>query len=502
MADSTSKSNYTHLLKSTGILGFSQVIAIAITMIRTKLLAYLLGAEGYGIISIYNRLIELVGATCTAGVNMGGVRELADRKSRNELDEIDKIISLIRFWIIFSSSIVIIIFIFAAKHISYLQFGTEAYSTKVIIIGFAALFTNFYNISLSFLSGLREVKKTAKSQILAAVWGLVLALPIIYFFREDGIEWSILIVAMANAGVMMYFTKKLNIHWNLPGKEETKIKVRAIFKVAMSYAVPGILASIFLYLTGIYLQKEFDLATMGIYQACIVLSTVYIQLLIKAMSTDYFPSLMTCKDDNAAFNRKIAEQIEFGVAAAAIGVFATYIFAPYILQLFYTKSFVVGTDILRWQIIAVFLRMMEFPLGFATTAKGKNLHYLIIQSVYIILEFAVLVLFTKLFGTNGLGICYFVSYFVFFIFRYFSVNHYSGFKLTTLLKKQLLVIASLLTVMITTTLMLTTLIATLLNSLVLIGLIAWTYRMLRHDMHIEPFQLLRKLIATKKDRNE
>jgi O-antigen/teichoic acid export membrane protein len=226
-----------------------------------------------------------------------------------------------------------------------------------------------------------------------------------------------------------------------------------------------------------------------------VLSTIYVQTIINAMGTDFLPSLVEKRDNNQAFNQHISQQIELGVLIASIGVIATYILAPYVLRLFYSKEFLPGTYILRWQVLAVFLRVMEYPLGFATTAKGKNLFYLILQSVYICFEFGLLLLFTQLFGFKGLGFCYLSSYSIFLVVRYFSVKHFCGYKFTWLIKKQVLAIVTVLILILLTNHFCNTGISLIVNLTILLLFSWWSYRILTNHMEIYPRQILGVILS-------
>lgn len=486
---------YKRMIKSSSILGFSQIIAIAFTVVRTKIIALLLGSSGYGLFSVYSRLMDFANASCQMGMGIGGVSQISQARARNQLSEVQKFVSVLRFWIIFTSSIVFFVVILFSHSISLWQFGSEAYSNKLIIIAFAIVFANFYNMHISLLTGLREIKKIALAQVLSALGGLVLALPFIYFFRKNGIEWSILVVSFANALVMFLFLRKLKMKMFFIPKAEVWLKFKAISKVGLSYAIPGVLYTLFLYLTNIYLQQKFDLKAVGIYQSCLVLSTIYVQTIISSMSTDYLPSLMEKKDDDNAFNRRISQQIELGVLAASVGVFATYILAPYVLRLFYSKEFLPGTEILRWQVLAVFLRVMEYPLGAATTAKEKNLFYLILQSIYLTFEFGVLILFTQLFGFKGLGFCYLVSYSIFLFIRYFSMKRFCNYQFSALIKKQLMVIACVLTVMLTVDYFCVSLLSLIVNSFVVCLFVLWAYKILTKEMNIYPIEIINAFLS-------
>ena len=62
------KNIYRTIVKATGLFGGTQVFTILCSIIKTKLVAIWLGAEGVGIIGLYNNTVEMISSVCRIGV--------------------------------------------------------------------------------------------------------------------------------------------------------------------------------------------------------------------------------------------------------------------------------------------------------------------------------------------------------------------------------------------------------------------------------------------------
>ena len=67
MSEKGSVSTYRRIVKSTGLLGGVQVIGIICSFVKVKFIAIWLGAEGVGIINLYNAALEMIAAVTGLG---------------------------------------------------------------------------------------------------------------------------------------------------------------------------------------------------------------------------------------------------------------------------------------------------------------------------------------------------------------------------------------------------------------------------------------------------
>ena len=126
----------------------------------------------------------------------------------------------------------------------------------------------------------------------------------------------------------------------------------------------------------------------------------------------------------------VNQQTEVGLLIAAPGILATLTFAPLIIQIFYSASFTPAYEVLRWQIMGIFLRVVCWPMGFVLLAKGKGKLFfwteLAANAAHVTLAWAGM----KFFGLKGTGMALFALYVFDTVMILAVVNHVSSFTWT------------------------------------------------------------------------
>jgi len=75
---------YGQILKSSAMVGGSQVLNILIGMVRTKAMAVMLGPAGFGLFGLYSSVVSLAQTFAGMGINSSGVRQIAAAASYRE----------------------------------------------------------------------------------------------------------------------------------------------------------------------------------------------------------------------------------------------------------------------------------------------------------------------------------------------------------------------------------------------------------------------------------
>ncbi len=65
------------ILKSTGLIGGSNIFTILIRVVQNKVVAILLGPTGVGIVSLFNSTISAIQSLSSLGLNISAVREVS-----------------------------------------------------------------------------------------------------------------------------------------------------------------------------------------------------------------------------------------------------------------------------------------------------------------------------------------------------------------------------------------------------------------------------------------
>src|ERR1700721_2511591 len=78
------KGTYGQIVKSSALVGGSSVLNIAIGIVRTKVMAVLLGPAGFGLFGLYGSIVTLTQTLAGMGVNSSGVRQIAEAASSGD----------------------------------------------------------------------------------------------------------------------------------------------------------------------------------------------------------------------------------------------------------------------------------------------------------------------------------------------------------------------------------------------------------------------------------
>lgn len=406
-------SSHKEIAKNSGIIGLVHIIKIIFGLIQNKVLAILVGPIGFGIWGMYNTFIEMISTFSTLGLDQSGVRQIA-KDSDNTLST-SKCIWIFRRAILIISIIATLLSICFAKIISKSLFQTDQYYWGVIIISFVILFNGISKGNIAILNGLRHIKYLSISQIWGAILGAMAAILAITVYGRKGIPLFLVVTGLTIAFTTWWYVRKLRLTETKPSFREAKHILKSLLIIGIGFSISGAIYTFTTYLSRLYLITQFDIGAVGIYQSSWTISNLYIGTILMAMGVDFMPRLMKTIQDPMTARQMISEQLEFGILFSSIGVLAILVFSPLVLHIFYSPEFIVGTPIIRWQVLGVAMRVIGFVFGYVIMAYNKVWMYIVAQFIVYILDYLLLILFSKLMGFNGLGVNYFISYIVYIL---------------------------------------------------------------------------------------
>lgn len=428
-------SSYKEIVKSTGVIAFVKIFTIAFGIIRAKAIALLVGTAGFGYYSIFTGFSEMFSTFSTLGVDQSGVREIAKSHNSGNEEEIATTRHAIKYTILFAAMISCIIAVIFSKWISEFLFGTDSYYVGVIIVTCGTLFNCVARGQMAVLNGLRQINRLAYCQIVGACTGSLGAVFFIYFIGEEGIPWAISLVAVALFLSTLYYEKKNKFIKKIITLPGYYCEIKKLLGLGLCLSLSGVIATVVANFSMIFIRKELGIDVVGLYQSSWTISNLYIGTILGAMGVDFLPRLMGIIDDKKIVVQKVNEQVEMGVLLGSIGVLFTFLFAPTILQVFYSGEFIDAGSIMRWHCFGIALRVIAWPLAFVITAKGQGLIFVCVQAAFHFLEYSFLVLFVKLYGLNGLGINYLIAYSCYLLMVYFVCRHLVGFSFNRFTKQ-------------------------------------------------------------------
>jgi len=413
-------SSYRQILKSSALIGGSSIINVLLGVVRTKVMAVLIGTEGMGLFGAFSSVTALVGGIAGMGINTSGVRQIAAAMASNDPQRTARTIVTIRRAAFFLGSLGMLSLLALSKPIAQATFGNPQQALALALLSVTILCSAVTAGQTALLQGHRRIGDLAALNVWGSVFGTAISIPLIFLLRAQGIV-PVLVAVSALALLTSWWyarrvkTPRITLCWS-----EFCTELRSLVGLGMVFMSAGLMMSAVSYLTRVLVIHQMSLEASGLYQAAWTLSSVYVGFILSAMGADYYPRLTAVANDHKLVDRLVNEQTEVSLLLALPGVLGTLAFAPGVLHLLYSPHFAPAAEIVRWQTLGVLGRVITWPMGFVVLAKGCARTFLWMEIASNLLHLGFIWLGLRWFGLRGLGLAFFGLY-VFYGFLVFAV---------------------------------------------------------------------------------
>ena len=407
MGSNTDNKQERQILKSTFIMGGASVINSLLGMIRTKIIALMLGPSGVGLIGIYLNITSLVSTFSEMGIGESGVRQIAGAFSSGGDATVSNQILTIRRAALLSGLAGLILLLVFSDRVSRLTFGSADHALDISLLSITVFLTAVSAGQTALIQGMRHIGDLAKVSIISAFFGTLLSVPVIYFFGERGIVCYLLVVSATALLASWWYSGKIRIPPSETTWKESLIRAKPLLKLGMALMLGSLMTVGTQYLLRVFIIRLDGMNAAGAFQASSTLSLVYVGIILNAMLTDFYPRLSAAARDQQQCTFLINKQVQMGLLLAIPGILAIMTFAPLLVILFYSAAFTQAIEILRWQILGVSLQVINWPMGFMLRAQGNGRLFfrteLFANACYLGLAWLGL----KVFGLPGIGMAFF-----------------------------------------------------------------------------------------------
>src|SRR4029077_732458 len=280
----------------------------------------------------------------------------------------------------------------------------------------------------ALIQGMRRIADLAKMGVFGALFGTLISIPMVYFFREKGVVPSLVGVAAMSILTSWWYSRKLEIQTPSMTVSQLGQEAAALLKLGFAFMTSGLMTMGVAYAVRIIVLRKVGFEATGLFQSAWTLGGLYVGFILQAMGADFYPRLTASATDNAACNRMVNEQARVGLLLAGPGVIATLTFAPLVIALFYSAKFGAAVGVLRWICLGTTLQVITWPMGFIIVAKAKQNVFIGAELAWSIMSLGLASVCIRSFGLNGAGISFFGSYVFHGFLIYPIVRRLSGFR--------------------------------------------------------------------------
>lgn len=387
------------VVKAITMLGSTQGLNMVCSVVRMKALSILVGPAGVALLGAVSQAADLITNVTQLNVRTTAVPQMA-RATPSNFNEI--LICVHRYGRLLGLVGMLLMFLFAPLLSSY-TFGSAEYAWAYRIASLSILFQALQGTELVVLQATSRYQPIAASGLFTAVTGLLLAVPLYWGLRLDGIAPSLVGYSLMAWLGAMWFTRKLRPCGPRPPWRDSLRLGREFIKTGALMTLPALAADgiNFIFLGIIH---DYGTDALGLYQAGYQIVWRYAAIFFAAFSTEFYPRLSKSITNRRCTSLLLTHQgiittLLFTPCAAVV-----IIAAPWLITLLNTSEFIGITPYVVWGMVGMTLRPLSATVSFSFLAAGRAKIFAATEVLSSIIGFAFNIAGLKLLGFTGLGI--------------------------------------------------------------------------------------------------
>ena len=412
--------SYRHILKYTGIFGGVQGLNIGLSLVRTKLIALILGPSGMGLISLFNSTVSFVSQATNFGVAFSAVREVSELYDRGDRQALAHIVKVVRGWSVLTALLGMLVCVAIGPFLSNTTFAWGKHSHHFMLLAPAVGMIVITGGETAILKGMRSLGALAWIQVMAVVAALVISVPVYYFFGEAGIVPVIVLMALVTMLLTVRHSYRL-MPLSLTGAKGILGEGMDMVKLGVAFTLAAVIGSASEMLIRAYLNVTGNPDMLGLYNAGYMLTITYAGMVFSAMETDYYPRLSAVQHDIRATNDTVNRQMEVSLLLLSPMLAALIVVLPVLIPLMFSDAFLPVVSMAQAAVLAMYFKVMTLPVAYITLARGYSLSYLFLETCYFVVFVLLFVVCYDRWGLLGTGIALTLAY----LFEYVLVNGYA-----------------------------------------------------------------------------
>lgn len=404
------KKIYRTIVKATALFGGTQAFTILCSIVKTKLLAIWLGAEGVGIIGLYSNTIDMISALTGLGLGGSSVRRISREYQSGDADRFARVVTVVRRWVWFTGLAGAVLMLSFAPLLSRYTFGDSQHIWGFVFLSCTLFFNALSEGERAILQGTSRLKSMARCSVIGSVVALLVSIPLFYFFRIEGIVPSLMLHSASIWLVYVLFGEKIRRKQVSMSAGEIFQQGKGIAALGIFMTTSGFVTSLFSYLFVAWLNYRSGTDEVGYYQSGYTLVMKYVGLVFTAMMMEYYPRLSGVCEDRALLSEHVSQQIETSLLILAPFVSLFIVLQTVIIHILYTADFLVIGGYISWAAVGMLLRAFSWSISFVLLAKGVGRIYLITEVLADSLTFVLNIVGYQLWGLVGVGVAYLLGF--------------------------------------------------------------------------------------------
>lgn len=406
-------SSYRQIFKATSLIGGASLISGSVHLVQNKVVAVLLGAEGFALLEIYNSIIALISSIVNFGLGNSGVRQIAEAAGQDGpggKTSISAVVTAYRHIIWITGALGVVLTVGMAPLLSRWFFKSPEYAWSIALLSIPLLLGILCSGQQCVIQGLRRIADLSKIRVWAALGGAMGAIPCYFLWGKNGIVIALTVIAGIMLGVTWLYARRINLEQVRLNAAEHRRILTPMLQLGLCFMSSSVIMAASQFVHKLLLTRMLGVDACGLYQAAYALSAFLIGFVLNAMGTDYYPRLVGLVTRPAEMARAINEQLEISLLLAIPALLGMMALAPWLVAVFYSASFTEAADLIRLFLFGILGQVFVWPLGYAVIAHGDGKLFVMLQLIPHSTHVLLLFLGIRYWGVQGAALSLFVNY--------------------------------------------------------------------------------------------
>lgn len=422
------KENFKEGLKGTTLFGGVGVLNILISIVKSKIIAVLLGPSGMGVLGLLNSSVELINKCTNFSLRTSAVKEISGAYATNDSDTLTKSYSVFRKLILVTGSLGLIACVLFSPYLSFTSFGDYSYTIPFVVLAISFPFIQLSDGLNVLMQGTKKLKLLAKSNVIGNVLSLFAVIPLYYLFGLEGIVYTIVIGYFVHFLVTWYYANKIKIKCLSISLKQAFMEGREMLKMGFMISLQGILLALSAYVVRAFISNTASIEEVGLYTAGFYIINTYTGLVFSGMATEYYPRLASMSDDNKGLFKAVDSQSKLSIMLLSPLVCAFILLGNIVIIVLYSEQFLGITMMINISMLGMFFKAPSWCLGYVFLGKGDSKAFFWNELVTIIYTLVLNIVLYHFWGLTGMGVSFLFSFLIYWIQNIFVCHYRYGYE--------------------------------------------------------------------------
>lgn len=396
--------------------GISTAISLITKLISNKIIAVYLGSSGMFLIGQLKDILKIFYTISTLGVETGTTKYTSELK--NKKNEFSNLISTTFKIHLFSSIILMALIIIFYKSL-VLSLSVEIEETNQNLLKYFLLISiisfSIQTFIMSVLNGLKKIKIYILINITATIVSAISLILLVIKYSIIGAFFGLIIspiITLIIAIIICLINKPFSFNFI------NSIFKQNYFKKLSNYTIMAITGPICLisatFFIRYFVYEEYDSNHAGSWEAMWRISGIYLLFLTTTFKFYLVPTFSNLK--NEKLKKEVFKIWKTTLPIIILITALVYFCKDLLIELLFTSEFYLINTLILFHLLGDIIKINCWILGNILIAKARTKSFILFQVEWSIIFIILSIIFSNIYGYVGLGIAYFSTYLIHFIF--------------------------------------------------------------------------------------